>query len=148
MKASELVIRSASLVAPGRALDLACGTGRNAIYLSSIGWNIIAIDIDPRVVPPASARLDVRIMDLEKMPLDFEDASFDLIAIIHYFQPSLFPVVRRLVRPGGIIVTSAKMTGRFAAGPGELRGFFEGWELIHVFEDGAISELIARKREC
>jgi SAM-dependent methyltransferase len=145
VKASELVIRAASLLAPGRALDLACGTGRNAIYLSSIGWNVIAIDIDPRVAPLAAAALDVRIMDLEKMPLDFEDASFDLIAIIHYFQPSLFPVVRRLLRPGGFIATSAKMTGRFAAGPRVLPGFFDGWELIHVFEDGAISELIAKR---
>ncbi|MGZ7077896.1 MAG: class I SAM-dependent methyltransferase, partial [Thermoanaerobaculia bacterium] len=58
---------------------------------------------------------------------------------------SLFPVVRRLLKPGGILATSAKMTGRFAAAPGELRRNFEGWEIVYEYEDGMRAELIARK---
>lgn len=35
------------LPAPGRALDLACGTGRNAIFLAERGWSVDAVDISP-----------------------------------------------------------------------------------------------------
>lgn len=145
VEASELVIRGASLVSPGRALDLACGGGRNALYLVSIGWKVVAIDINPHIPAPLPAGLDVRTLNLEKSPLEFDDASFDLIVMTHYYQPSLFPVVGRLLRSGGVLVTSAKMTGRFAAAPDALRTAFSDWELIHVFENGVLSELIARR---
>jgi len=142
---SELVIRAASLVPAGRALDLACGSGRNARYLAEHGWQVIAIDIEPRVAPPFPATLEVRTLDLETTPIDFDDESFDLIVMTHYYQPSLFPVVRRLLRRGGVLVTSAKLAGRFAAPAGALRGAFEDWDVVHVLEDGKSSELIVRK---
>ena len=141
----DIVVRAASLVEPGRALDIACGRGRNAIWLADHGWRVVAIDIDPNVAPPESPTLDVRIMDLEKKALDLDDASFDLIVMTHYYQPSLFPSVRQLLRAGGVLVTSAKMSGRFAAARGALQSAFSDWEIVHVFEDGIISELIARK---
>ena len=139
----DIVVRAASLLPPGRGLDIACGRGRNSLYLASLGWHVTAIDIDPKVMPEPSDSIDVRVMDLEKEPLQFDP--FDLIVMTHYFQPSLFPVVRRLLRNGGVLVTSAKMSGRFAAAPGALRSAFDDWDVIHVFEDGIISELIARK---
>ena len=145
MEPLDIVVRAATLVTPGRALDLACGRGRNAIWLADHGWRVIAIDNDPNVAPPESPALDVRIMDLEKKPLEFDDASFDLIVMTHYYQPALFPAVRRLLRDGGVLVTTAKMSGRFAAAPGALRDAFADWEIVHVFENGIISELIARK---
>jgi tellurite methyltransferase len=141
----DIVVRAASLLPPGRALDLACGRGRNALYLASIGWHVTAIDIDPHVTPEPSPSLDVRVMDLEKDPLSFDDASFDLIVITHYFQPALFPVVRRLLRVGGVLVTSAKMSGRFAIQAGALAAAFADWRVVHRFENGIISELIAEK---
>lgn len=145
MEPLDIVVRAASLLPPGRALDIACGRGRNAIYLAFLGWQVTAIDIDNSVAPPASTALDVLIMDLEKVPLSFDDASFDLIVMTHYFQPSLFPVVRRLLREGGVLVTSAKMSGRFAAAAGALSAAFADWETVHSFEDGLIAELITRK---
>lgn len=43
---SFLVTETADLV-PGRALDLACGEGRNAIWLASRGWRVTAVDHSP-----------------------------------------------------------------------------------------------------
>ena len=150
MEADPLVTQSATLVTAGRALDVACGTGRNALYLARNGWDVIAVDINAESIVMLRERsndVDARVLDLEREPLDFPDGSFDLIAIVRFFQTSLFPTVKRLLRPGGILATSAKMTGRFAAGAGELRRNFEGWEVIHEFEDGVRAELIARKRD-
>ena len=141
-----IVVRAASLLPAGRALDIACGRGRNAVWLTQQGWRVIAIDIDPHVTPEPSPTLEVRIMDLEKSAPSFDDGSFDLIVMTHYFQPSLFPFVRRWLRDGGVLVTSAKMSGRFAAAAGELSSAFADFEIVHVFEDGMISELIARRR--
>jgi SAM-dependent methyltransferase len=141
------------LTGPGRALDLASGYGRNALYLARSGWNVTAIDLsgdDVHALRDSASNeglpIDARIRDLERDPLDFDDESFDLIAIIHYFQPSLFPDVKRILRRGGVIATSAKMTGRFAARAGELSGYFEGWELIHESENGMTAELITRRQ--
>ena len=39
-----LLVQAAELLRPGRALDLACGTGRNALFLASLGWQVTAVD--------------------------------------------------------------------------------------------------------
>lgn len=38
------------LIRPGRALDLGCGPGRNALYLAERGWRVEAIDLSPKAV--------------------------------------------------------------------------------------------------
>jgi len=42
--ANELLVKIAGERAPGRALDLACGTGRNALWLAEHGWMVTAVD--------------------------------------------------------------------------------------------------------
>ena len=39
-----LLIQVAEMLPPGRALDLACGYGRHALYLASLGWQVTAVD--------------------------------------------------------------------------------------------------------
>ena len=136
---SPLVVLAASILPAGRALDLACGRGRHTLYLRSLGWSVTAVDREPGVE-------DALTLDLEREPLPFDDESFDLIVMTLYHQPSLWPEVRRLLRPGGLLATSAKRTGRFAAGPGELRDAFADWEVLRYEERDGIAELLAHKR--
>ena len=138
LEPSPLVILAASLLPPGRALDLACGRGRHTIYLRSLGWSVVAVDRQPFVA-------DALVLDLERDPLPFSDASFDLIVMTLYHQPSLWPEIRRLLRPGGLLATSAKMTGRFAARPSELREAFEGWEVVRHEETSGVAEMLVIK---
>ncbi|MBO0916056.1 class I SAM-dependent methyltransferase [Streptomyces laculatispora] len=44
------------LIKPGRALDLGCGPGRNALYLASMGFEVDAIDLSPAAVAWAESR--------------------------------------------------------------------------------------------
>ncbi len=41
---------------PGRALDLGCGTGTNAVYLASQGWEVVGVDFVPAAIETATAR--------------------------------------------------------------------------------------------
>ncbi|MFF3340793.1 class I SAM-dependent methyltransferase [Streptomyces flavidovirens] len=44
------------LITPGRALDLGCGPGRNALHLASLGWEVDAIDLSPQAIAWAEDR--------------------------------------------------------------------------------------------
>ncbi len=144
-----LLVHAARDLPPGRTLDLACGAGRNAIWLASRGWEVMAIDGAAeaiRIVREHAPQVDARVLDLETdAPLPFDDESFDLVAILFYLHRPLFTEARRVVRRGGIIVAAARMSGSFAIAPGEMRSYFEGDEVLHQRE-GEIAEMIIRRR--
>jgi ubiquinone/menaquinone biosynthesis C-methylase UbiE len=96
----------------GVALDAACGTGRHAAYLASLGDDVIGVDLTDAMLDIARAKVpqgEFRKGRLEALPLD--DASVDTVvcslALTHV--PDLGPVYRefaRVLRPGGWVVTS------------------------------------------
>jgi SAM-dependent methyltransferase len=133
---------------PGRALDLACGRGRNAIWLAEHGWQVTAIDRDPAAIASLPPSIDAHVADLEA-GYRIEPASWDLIVICRYLQRDLYaPAIAGLV-PGGIIVASALLEtetpGRFRVKPGEFVTYFKGCEILHARDAGGLSEVIARK---
>ena len=93
----------------GRALDVACGAGRNALYLAAQGFEVDAVDISGEALARASdtaQRLGLGVNwlthDLDE-PLAL-DSSYQLILIFRYVN---LPLVRRLtasLAPGGYLV--------------------------------------------
>ncbi|HEY3781127.1 MAG TPA: methyltransferase domain-containing protein [Fimbriimonadaceae bacterium] len=51
---NEFLEESALAMKPGTALDLACGTGRDAVYLASLSWDVTGVDILPDAVERAA----------------------------------------------------------------------------------------------
>src|SRR5262249_30789649 len=111
IRVEEPVVRAAiDRVAPGVALDAACGTGRHSGYLRARGHRVIGVDMSPGMLARARARVpdgDFRRGDLVALPLD--DASVDLavcaLALAHC--DDLGPPVRelaRVLRPAGRLV--------------------------------------------
>lgn len=159
---SPLLVEAAAGLEPGRALDLACGAGRNALWLAEHGWEVTAIDGSVAAIEqirgrlssgpePAKSRLyvDARVLDLEREALPFGDAAFDLVCIIHFLHRPLFAEAKRVVRAGGIVVaaihtTRSSMNPRYCVAPGELRSYFEGWKLL-IDREGEIAEVVAQR---
>jgi len=114
---NRFLVAETEALAPGRALDLACGEGRNAVWLAERGWRVTAVDFSGVALAKgrelAAARgvaVDwVRADLLEHRP---EPYGFDLVAIL-YLQltaPERRTVLRRAadaVAPGGTLVLVA-----------------------------------------
>ena len=59
-----LLVQVTEMLPAGRALDLACGAGRNAIFLSQLGWRVTAVDAAPaaiRVLREKAPGVDARV---------------------------------------------------------------------------------------
>lgn len=85
-----LLVPRAEGLTPGRALDLACGEGRNALWLASRGWDVTALDFSQVAIDKGRARaqqmgvsVDFRVADVIDFPP--ETGRFDLV-IVFYLQ--------------------------------------------------------------
>lgn len=163
---TKLVINTARHMRPGKALDLACGTGRNALWLAEHGWQVTAVDGAHSAIEMLRSRafqralaVDARVADLEKGDFEIAPASWDLIAICYYLQRNLFEPAKQGVRPGGILIAIVH-TAEKGEQPtatrmkrGELAGFFSGWEILHhnegppddIAHRRAVAEIVARR---
>lgn len=84
---NEMFAAQVADLAPGRALDLACGEGRNAIYLAETGWRVLAVDFSDVAIDKArqiAARRGVdvewRVEDVSRS--DIPARHFDLVAVL------------------------------------------------------------------
>jgi len=142
------VSEAARLLKWGRALDLACGSGRHAIWLADQGWNVVAVDWNAEAI--ASIRhpqVDARVVDLEQDSSILAPDAYDLVVCWLYYQRDLYSLIRESVRPGGIAALCALLQGRFAAERGELRGYFADWEILHEADGDRASELVVRRQD-
>jgi SAM-dependent methyltransferase len=105
----------------GTALDAACGTGRHAALLASLGHRVIGVDVSPDMLARARARVpdgDFREGDLHHLPLPDDHVDVVVCAFALTCVPDLAPVFAefaRVLRPGGHLVVS-DVSGLFADG--------------------------------
>jgi SAM-dependent methyltransferase len=166
-----LLVRVAETLAPGRALDIACGPGRHALFLAERGWQVTAVDASGVAIEVLKTRaqarglnLDARVADLEKGKFKIEPDAYDLICDCYYLQRNLFPHLRAGVRPGGLVVAAIHMVDNtpgvkpmnpnFLLQSGELRSEFADWAVLHYYEgkpteaghQRQVAEIVARRR--
>ena len=161
-----LLAETAGRLAPGKALDLASGAGRNALWLAEHGWDVTAVDGAPAAIEILRRRagergvtVDARVADLEKREYFIEPSAWDLIVICCYLQRDLFEPAKRGAVPGGIVIAIVHITEPGEeptckrAKPGELRSYFAGWDILHDYEgkpdvpqrERAVAEIVARR---
>ena len=147
------------LLPVGPALDIACGTGRHALFLAARGQHVTAVDfsgvaLDILEVRARSMRAPVRRRKslheagrsfrggLELIQTDLERAEFpercyDLILCIQFLQRSLFPQMTRALRPDGVLLfeTYTRAQLEFPGGPRNPAYLLETGELREAFPE-------------
>lgn len=158
-----LAVQVANSLPAGRALDLACGTGHNALWLAQHGWSVTAVDGSPKAIEILRNRagrsgvtIDTQIADLAKLAFPIKSAYYDLIAMCYYFQQNLIEQCKQGLVPGGVMVAIAlliepgKERSAFRLQQDELCGYFADWEILHYREgsdtwEHRVAEIVVRR---
>jgi tellurite methyltransferase len=139
------------LLPGGRALDLASGRGRNALFLAEQGISVMALDISEEALAQLSSEAARRRLAVETRQVDMETdpqlpkETFDVVLDFFYLHRPVLAQLREAVKPGGIaVLRTFSSAGSFPGGPenpdfvlqpGELLEIFAGWEIL-VHEEG------------
>jgi len=135
---------------PGRALDVAGGTGRHALWLSGRGWLVTLIDVSRTGLEIAQADamqvgadISTVLTDLDTDPLP--RGPWNLMVVHHYLNRPLFPALIASMAAGGVLLfaqpTIENLTRHDRPGPayslqpGEARVLVAGLEVVSYFED-------------
>ncbi len=96
-------------IQPGRALDIATGKGRNALFLAEQGFTVDAIDISEVGLQQAQRHaekqgLTLNLVQADLASFEFPDSAYDLILNINFLLRSLVPKIKNALLPGGYII--------------------------------------------
>lgn len=166
---SALLDRWLDRLIPGRALDVACGTGRNTLLLAEHGWRTLGIDISPVALHIARDEAQRRDLHVDLLAANLEDwplppDTFDLVCVFRFLDRSLCPRLALSVKPGGVLIyeTFTVAQRNYEGGPradamllqpGELPALFSGLTALEhregVIDEGgrprALAGLVARR---
>lgn len=126
---------------PGRALDVATGTGRNAFYLAARGFQVDAVDVSETGLEQARAEAAKRGLTVNFIQMDLAEASFpqavyDLIVNFNFLDRSLVLKLKSALKPGGRIVFETFLIDQRALGHPKNPEYLLGHnELLRLFED-------------
>ena len=126
--ANRTLVAEVSDLTPGRALDVACGEGRNAVWLAEQGWQVTGIDFSDAALAKAARLAAERGVEAEWVDADVleyapDRESFDLVVVLYLH---LLPEKRRAVlarmadavAPGGLILIVGHDTTNIEEGTG------------------------------
>lgn len=85
---NRLLVAEVGQLPPGRALDLACGEGQNAIWLASLGWEVTGVDFSDVAIEKARARAERENVRADFLCADLlgytpEPEAFDLVIVLY-----------------------------------------------------------------
>ena len=134
----------------GRALDVAGGSGRHALLLARLGWQVTLADIAGEGLDLARAAAEAAGLTLTTLEWDLEHdglppGPWDLILCTHFLHRPLFESWAESLAPGGLLIFEHptrsnlerhdKPSERFLLEDGELPGLLTGLEVL-LYEEG------------
>jgi SAM-dependent methyltransferase len=150
----------------GRALDVACGNGRHALWLAARGSSVVALDRDAIAIETLRQEALTRalpivpvVTDLESGFHSFHPDTFDVIVVVHYLHRPLFPALLAALRPEGLLIYETFTRAQAARGKptnpefllmaGELRRLVEPLDILDwregAFDARDVASIVARK---
>jgi 2-polyprenyl-3-methyl-5-hydroxy-6-metoxy-1,4-benzoquinol methylase len=125
---NRFLVAEVSDLRPGRALDVACGEGRNAVWLARRGWDVVGVDFSPVAIDKARRMADrdgvaVRWVVADVTTEALPPGAFDLVAVLylHLPQPAMTAVLGAAagrVGPGGTLLVVGHDASNIAEGHG------------------------------
>ena len=148
IEASAWVKRFASTIPKeGLVLDLACGSGRNSIYLANLGYQVLAVDRDTASLDLLEAPLiQTEALDLEGEVWPLENRQFAAIVVTNYLYRPYLDLLPGMLIQGGILIYETFALGNaefgkpanpnFLLNPGELLALSAHYGLqVLAYED-------------
>lgn len=150
----------------GKALDIAMGEGRNAVFLAKKGFQVEGVDYSEVALRKArhlakESRVTIRTVNADLNHYKIKTGEYDVILNINYLQRSLIPQIKKGLKPGGVVVfenwTTEQLKNPNAQSiprdwllePGELKRLFSDLEVLIYTETNngrdAVASLIARR---
>ena len=152
---------------PLRALDIACGSGRDSVYLARKGLQVNALDWNEDALVRGrllAERMNVtvnwQLADLESDTFVFDDEAFDVIHVARYLHRPMLPRLKSALKPNGLLFYETFALGaekfgspknpKYLLHPGELAQVFDKmtivFDAIECLSDGRpVQRFIARQ---
>ncbi len=125
----------------GRALDMACGAGRNALYLAAAGYQVDAMDISAVALARGAARavelgVEVNWINVDLDTAELSPDSYDLVVVARYVNRGITDALMASLREGGHLVYEQHFfTDREVDGPRSQSFRLRPNELLEMFRD-------------
>lgn len=132
-------------LAPGNvALDVACGEGRNCVFLAQHGFRVTGLDISDIGLTKAASRAEMEgvIVDFRRVDLEYYEISesYDLILNFNFLLRELIPGEVRALNPGGLLLFDTILESQQLLETHNPTYLLRRGELVRLFEtsDGEI----------
>lgn len=159
---SPWISRFGRLIPAGAVLDLACGSGRHALWLASLSQNlsVLAVDRNPAAlaeidaVGVATRQVELESGDAEALAQLFRPHRFSGVVVTNYLHRPLFPLILDSIAAQGVLLYETFAAGNehfgkpsnpdFLLQPGELLALLAAdsasrWHVL-AFEDGYVEQ--------
>lgn len=103
-KASDVLQRYAGCARKGKALDIACGTGRNTLFLAESGFCVDAVDYSDYALAQIGPHDNVRTIEADLDLYEITPQGYDLIVNCNYLDRRFFPQIKRGLKKGAVVV--------------------------------------------
>jgi SAM-dependent methyltransferase len=135
--ASPWVQRFAALLRPGGSvLDVACGSGRHAVWLAAQGFSVTGVDRNVEALQGLPASVEAVHADLEGAPWPLPGRQFDALVVTNYLWRPLWPHLLAALAPGGVLIYETFALGQQRYGkPSRPDFLLQPGELLRVCAD-------------
>ena len=139
---ASFLVENINLLPKGKALDVAMGNGRNAVYLAQMGFEVEGIDISEERIANAlvlaqknGVAINAHVADLEN-DYHIQKNKYDVIICINYLHRPLIAWIKAGLKWGGMVVYETYITDQRQWGkPNNPRYLLQHNELLQMFGD-------------
>jgi len=131
------------LLPKGKALDMATGEGRNAVFLAQNGFEVDAVDISgkglkkvKKLAREKGVKINTFLVDLDQYQIEKE--RYDLIANFYFLRRRLIPRIKKGLKKGGKVIFETYLLEHRTlgtGGPKQAKYFLKPNELLRLFKE-------------